>query len=51
MKLVPFFEIPYRDRLAKNVKSQYGQVIPRSATYTIAHNSGAATFQMRPLLA
>ena len=30
MILVPFFEIPYRDKLAKNVNSQYVQVIPQS---------------------
>ena len=30
MILVPFFEIPLRDRLAKNVKSRYVQIIPRS---------------------
>ena len=30
MILVPFFEIPYGDRLAKNVNSQCVQVIPRS---------------------
>ena len=28
--LLPFFEIPYGDRLAKNVKKRYVQVIPRS---------------------
>ena len=33
MILVPFFEIPYREKLAKNVNSQYVQVIPRSTTY------------------
>ena len=33
MILVPVFEIPHRDRLAKNVKSQYVQVIPRSTVY------------------
>ena len=27
MILVPFFEIPYREKLAKNVNSQYVQVI------------------------
>ena len=32
MMLVPFFEIPYGNRLAKNVNSQYVQVIPRSTT-------------------
>ena len=30
MILIPFFEIPYGKRLAKNVKSQYVQVIPKS---------------------
>ena len=30
MILVAFFEIPYRDKLAKTVNSQYVQVIPRS---------------------
>ena len=30
MILVPFFEIPHGDRLAKNVKSLCVQVIPRS---------------------
>ena len=30
MILVPFFEILYGGRLAKNIKSQYVQVIPRS---------------------
>ena len=32
MVLLPFFEIPYGDRLAKNVKKRYVQVIPRSTT-------------------
>ena len=32
MILVPFFEIPYWDRLAKIVDSQYVQVIPRSTS-------------------
>ena len=31
MILVPFFEIPHMDRLAKNVKSRCVQIIPRSA--------------------
>ena len=31
--LVPFFEIPHRDRLAKNVKSLCVQIIPRSTCY------------------
>ena len=30
MVLLLFFEIPHGDRLAKNVKKQYVQVIPRS---------------------
>ena len=30
MILVTFFKIPYRDRLAKNVKSRCVQIIPRS---------------------
>ena len=30
MILVPFFKIPHRDRLAKNVKSRCVQIIPRS---------------------
>ena len=30
MILVPFFEIPYEDRLAKNVKKRYVQVLLRS---------------------
>ena len=34
MILVPFFEIPNGNRLAKNVNSQYVQVIPRSTTYS-----------------
>ena len=34
MILVPFFEIPHRDRLAKNVKSLCVQVIPRSTAST-----------------
>ena len=33
MILVPFFEIPYGDRLAKNVQKRYVQVIPRSTRY------------------
>ena len=33
MVLLPFFEIPYGDRLAKNVQKQYVQVIPRSTDY------------------
>ena len=33
MILLPFFEIPYGDRLAKNVNSQYVQVIPRSTPH------------------
>ena len=37
MILVPFFEIPNRDKLAKNVNSQYVQVIPRSMCYSTAH--------------
>ena len=32
MVLLPFFEIPYGDRLAKNVKKRYVQVIPRSTS-------------------
>ena len=36
MMLVPFFEIPYGDRLAKNVKSRCFQIIPRSKV-TIMH--------------
>ena len=35
MILVQFFEIPYGDKLAKNVKSQYVQVIPRSTANSI----------------
>ena len=35
MVLLPFFEIPYGDRLAKNVKKQYVQVIPRSTSYVV----------------
>ena len=30
MLLLSFFEIPYGERLAKNVRKQYVQVIPRS---------------------
>ena len=30
MILVPFFEIPHRNRLAKNIKSRCVQIIPRS---------------------
>ena len=33
MILVPFFQIPHGDRLAKNVKSRCVQVIPRSTVY------------------
>ena len=33
MILVPFFEIPHGDRLAKNVLKLCVQVIPRSTTY------------------
>ena len=36
MILLSFFEIPYGDRLAKNVKKRYVQVIPRS---TLKHTS------------
>ena len=38
MLLLPFFEIPYGDRLAKNVKKQYVQVIPRS-TYDLSFSN------------
>ena len=30
MLLLPFFEIPYGEKVAKNVKKQYVQVLPRS---------------------
>ena len=33
MILLPFFEIPYGDKLAKNINSQYVHVIPRSTDY------------------
>ena len=33
MILVPFFEIPHRDRLAENVNSRCVQIIPRSTPY------------------
>ena len=33
MILLPFFEIPYGDRLAKNVKSRCVQIIPSSTVY------------------
>ena len=39
MVLLPFFEIPYRDRLAKNVKKRYVQVIPRSTIYNNVINT------------
>ena len=39
MILVPFFEIPYGNRLAKNVKSRCVQIIPRSTAY---HTSALA---------
>ena len=35
MILVPFFEIPHRDRLAKNVKSRCVQIIPRFTTKVV----------------
>ena len=48
MILVLFFEIPYRDKLAKNVNSQYVQVIPRStcrSTYwQITERAGTYNF-------
>ena len=40
MVLLPFFEIPYGNRLAKNVRKQYVQVVPRS---TISHTFLIAT--------
>ena len=33
MILLPFFEIPHREELAKNVKSRCVQIIPRSTKY------------------
>ena len=33
MLLLSFFEIPYGDRIAKNVQKRYVQVIPRSTDY------------------
>ena len=33
MIFLSFFKIPYRDRLAKYIKRQYVQVIPRSTMY------------------
>ena len=30
MLLLPFFEIPYEEKVSKNVKKQYVQVLPRS---------------------
>ena len=30
MLLLPFFEIPYGEKVSKNVKKQYVQVLPRS---------------------
>ena len=33
MLLVSFFEIPYVEKLAKNVRKRYVQVIPRSTVY------------------
>ena len=35
MLLLPFFEIPYGEKVAKNVKKQYVQVLPRSTTYGV----------------
>ena len=34
MLLLSFFEIPYLDKLAKNVQKRYVQVIPRSTNYS-----------------
>ena len=41
MILVPFFEFPQRDRLAKNVKSQCVQIIPRSPPNYALHVSSS----------
>ena len=35
MVLVPFFEIPHEDRLAKIVKKLHVQVIPRTTIYYV----------------
>ena len=47
MVSVPFFEIPYRDKLDKNVNSQYVQVIPRSTLGEVLFKSGVAIRQIR----
>ena len=41
MVLLPFFKIPYGDRLAKNVRKQYVQIIPRST-----HDPAVAKFEL-----
>ena len=48
MILIPFFEIPHRDRLAKYVKSRCVQIIPRS-TGKIRFRFGQNLYIMAPL--
>ena len=43
MIFVPFFEIHYGDRLAKNVKSLSVQVIPRSTVQPRLHRASGDT--------
>ena len=45
MVSLPFFEIPYGDRLAKNVKKRYVQVIPRSMPYPTSRISAKSRLE------
>ena len=44
--LLSVFEVPYGERLAKNVQKRYVQVIPRFTAYTTFSGGGSLDFQV-----